>query len=820
MTQPTVELATDLEQAYYGYAVEVITDRALPRVEDGLLPVQRRILYAMHDMGLHAGQPYKKSARVVGEVLGKYHPHGDSSVYGAMVRLAQDFSLRMPLVDGQGNFGSIDGDEPAAMRYTEARLAPITAELVRDIERDTVDWTDNFDGSLKEPVILPAVLPNLLVNGAGGVAVGMATRLPPHNLGEICRALIYVAKHWAGRDKITVDELLRYIPGPDFPTGGVAYRYRAATGTNGAGEAMVEDTIRTAYEAGQSRIVTQARLAIEETKGGKADIVITELPYLVQKSTVLERIAKEVREGRISGVTDLRDESDYTGMRVVVEVSRLADPRQVLESLLTYTQLRQTFGVINLALVEEEGRVEPRRLSLREILVRFIVHRLGVIERRSRHELAQRETRLHLVEGLLKALAEIDEIIAVIKKSKTPETARQNLVKKFNLSEAQARAILEMQLRRLAALERTKLEEERQELAARIDYLRELLAAEARRLAVFIEETKALEAQYGTPRRTIILDDAGQAAGLIATTEAELTVPQEPQVIVITTQGVQRTDASSFSYKVKPGLTAKPVEAHLRHLPAGPEDTVLLVSNRGRAWRAPVGRLPAEATFAGLGLDKGEVLTGGGVLTCDHPLRVVLGTRAGNIKRVKIEDLGMAEASWSAVIGLAGENDEVLFAAVASDKAEVMFFTAGGKAIRFAANQVNPQATPSARGMTGIRLREDDRLVASAVFELDEAAQVVLISQAGFIKRVSLAEFPVQGRGGQGVQSIEVTNPTGPVVTAAVTTGRAQSCDVLSARGLRHRLALADLPAADRRKRGEKLVDFGPDDVTMGVAVL
>ncbi len=817
MIQPTADLAADLEQAYYGYAVEVITDRALPRVEDGLLPVQRRILYAMHDMGLHAGKPYKKSARVVGEVLGKYHPHGDSSVYGALVRLAQDFSLRAPLVDGHGNFGSIDGDAPAAMRYTEARLAPIAAELVQDIERDTVDWTDNFDSSLREPVILPTVLPNLLVNGAGGVAVGMATRLPPHNLGEVCRALVYVAGRWAERDSTTVDDLLRFIPGPDFPTGGVVYRYRISPGSNGAGE-TVEDTIRAAYETGQGRLVTQARLTIEEAKGGKADIVVTELPYLVQKSTVLERIAKEVREGRINGVTDLRDESDYTGMRVVVEVSRLADPRQVLESLLTYTQLRQTFGVISLALVAEDGRVEPRRLSLREMLVRFISHRLAVIERRSRHELAQREARLHLIEGLLKALGLIDRIIAEIRKSDTLETARQNLLKKFKFSEAQARAILEMPLRRLAALEQARLEEERQELAGRIDDLHELLAAEDRRLAVLVEETEALAALYATPRRTVILNDAGQAAGLTATTEAELAIPAGPQVIAITTRGVQRADAAQFSYKVKPGLTAKPVEAHRLHLPAGPEDTVLLVSTQGRAWRAPAGRLPVEATLADLGLGQGESIVGGGVLAPGRCL--VLGTRAGNVKRTRVEDLGMVEAVWAAVIGLAGQDDAMLFAAVAGEEAEVMFFTAGGKAIHFAAAQVNPQATPSARGVAGIKLSQDDRLVAGAVIEPGQNAQVIVVSQAGFIKQVALAEFPLHGRGGQGVQSLETTHTTGPVVAAVVASTQAQSCDVLSAKGLRYRLPLSDLPAADRRKRGEKLVNFGSDDVTMEVVVV
>ena len=354
----------------------------------------------MHDMGLTWNKPYKKSARVVGEVLGKYHPHGDASVYGALVRMAQDFSLREPLIDGQGNFGSVDGDTAAAMRYTEVRLSAIAALLTQDIERDTVNWVDNFDGSLQEPVILPTVLPNLLINGSSGVAVGMATNIPPHNVGEVCDALIYVAKRWDKRDRIKVDELLKLIPGPDFPTGGIIYRYRVEPGSNGSGDTII-DTIRAAYETGKGRIVTQARVNIEQTKGGKADIVVTELPYAVQKSTVLEKIAKEVREGRIGGVTDLRDESDYTGMRVVIEVARGADPHQVLESLLTYTQLRQTFGVTNLALIDDgEAEVVPRLLSLHDMLIYFVSHRLAVIERRSRHELAEHEARLHIVQGL------------------------------------------------------------------------------------------------------------------------------------------------------------------------------------------------------------------------------------------------------------------------------------------------------------------------------------------------------------------------------------------------------------------------------------
>jgi DNA gyrase subunit A len=813
----TVELTTDLERAYFDYAVETIVDRALPRVEDGLKPVQRRILYAMHDMGLAWNKPYRKSARVVGEVLGKYHPHGDASVYGALVRMAQDFSLREPLVDGQGNFGSVDGDTAAAMRYTEARLSQIAELLTQDIERDTVNWSDNFDGSLQEPVILPTVLPNLLINGSAGVAVGMATNIPPHNVGEVADALIYVAQHWAERDNIKVDQLLKFIPGPDFPTGGLIYRYRVEAGSNGSDSSVV-DTIRSAYETGRGRIVTQARVNIEQTKGGKADIVVSELPYAVQKSTVLEKIAKEVREGRIAGVTDLRDESDYTGMRVVIEVARGADPRRVLESLLAYSQLRQTFGVTSLALVDDgEGEAVPKLLSLREMLVQFVNHRLVVIERRSRHELAEREARLHVVEGLLKALDAIDQVIATIRKSKDAETARENLIKQFKFSEAQAKAILAMQLSRLAALERTKLKDEGRDLWARIKVLKALLGSEAKRLEVVVEETTGLKNKFATPRRTVIVEREDQAAGLAATTEAELSQVDKPQVVAITTRGISRTEAEGFVYRVKAGASAKAVEAQLQQLLLQPQDSLLLISNRGRAWRAPVGRVPTEANFADLGLTKGEYLIGGGILTPDAYL--TLGARSGQIKRTKVADLSMSEASWATVIGLA-EKDEVLLAGVGSDKAEVMFFTAGGKAIRFAANEVNPQATGSARGVAGIKVGKDDSLVAGAVIEPDEKAEVVVVSQTGFVKRVPLADFPLQGRGGQGVQSLEIVKATGKVAAATVASGEAKAGDVLSAKGLRHRLTLDSIPLADRRKRGEKLVDFGDDDTITGVVAL
>jgi DNA gyrase subunit A len=794
----TVALTTDLEQAYFQYAVETITDRALPRVEDGLKPVQRRILYAMHDMGLRHDRPHKKSARIVGEAMGKYHPHGDQSVYMAMVRMAQDFAMRHPLVDGQGNFGSIDGDSPAAMRYTEARLAKIAEFMLQDIDQDTVDFVDNFDGSLQEPVILPAALPNLLVNGSTGIAVGMATNIPPHNLGEVCDAVVFVAQNWRRRRSINVDDLLEIIPGPDFPTGGVIYRYR----DDGSGNKL--DTIRAAYELGQGRIVTQARVDMEDIGGGKANIVVTELPYAVQKSTVLERIAREVRDGKISGVTDLRDESDHEGMRAVIEVSRMADAREVLESVLSRSQLRETFGVNALALVSEQTNgdtiVRPQRLSLYDMLVYFVEHRLNVIVRRSRYELDKREARLHIVQGLLKALDIIDEVIDAIRRSRTSETAEANLIKKFKFTQVQAQAILAMQLRRLAALERRKLADEEKELNARIRYLKGLLRSQARRLEVIVEETQAIKEQFATPRKTIIL--TSEKPGDTIVTEAELAMPDGPQVVVVTTQGVQRNDAQGFSYRVRPGTTSRAVEAHLMHLHTTPEDTVVLVSDRGRAWWAGVGRLPRAATFKDLGLDRGEQVAGLGVLSQAGYL--ILGTKQGQIKRVKAEDVrSAAEASWTTIIGLPGKDDGVLFAGTGGEQAHAMFLTSS-RANRFAAADINPQATPSARGVAGIKLRKGDHLLGGAVIADPRAKLgIVVVSKSGFVKRVPLEEFPVQGRGSQGVLLLNQTRATGPVVAAAV--GPMDGAvDLLAADGKRQRLA--EVPVENRPNRGEKLV--------------
>ncbi len=800
MLTETIALTTDLEQAYFEYAVETITDRALPRVEDGLKPVQRRILYAMHDMGLRHDRPHKKSARIVGEAMGKYHPHGDQSVYMAMVRMAQDFAMRHPLVDGQGNFGSIDGDSPAAMRYTEARLAEIAQHMLQDIDQDTVDFVDNFDGSLQEPVILPAALPNLLINGATGIAVGMATNIPPHNLGEVCDALVYVAQNWKKRDKITVDDLMKIIPGPDFPTGGVIYRFR----DDGSGNKT--DTIRNAYEAGRGRIVTQARIDMEDIGGGKTNIVVTELPYAVQKSTVLERIAREVRDGRINGVTDLRDESDHEGMRAVIEVSRVADAREVLDAALTRSQLRETFGVNALALVSErvngDTLVRPQRLSLHDMLVYFLDHRLNVIVRRSKYELAKREARLHIVEGLLKALDMIDEIIDTIRRSRTTETAEANLIRKFKFSELQAQAILSMQLRRLAGLERRKLADEEQELRARIKYLKALLRSEARRLEVVVEETQALKEKFATPRKTVILTD--EKPGDTIVTEAELARPDGPQMLVVSIQGFQRNDAKGFSYRVKAGTTSRAVDAHRMHLQTGQDDNVVLVSNLGRAWWGAVGRLPRAASFQELGLDKNEEIVGMGILAPKSLLTI--GTREGQVKRVTADDVrSTAEASWATIIGLNGKDDRVLFAGTGGKEAQVMFYTSS-RAIRFQAADVNPQATPTAKGVTGIKVRKGDHLLGGAVVpDPTDKVGVVVVSQTGFVKRVPLDEFSVQGRGGQGVLLLNQTKATGPV--SAATAGPLDGAvDLVAPDGKRQRLD--EVPVENRPNRGEQLVEL------------
>ncbi len=818
----TLAFTPELDRAYRLYAAKTIEDRALPDVRDGCKPVQRRILYAMHDMGLAADRPHKKCARIVGEVLGKYHPHGDQSVYGALVRLGQPFSLREVLIDGQGNFGSVDGDNAAAMRYTEARLSPLGEQLLRDIEAGTVDFQDNFDGSLVEPLVLPTAFPNLLVNGASGIAVGMATNIPPHNLGEVADAIVHVVKSWKDRDKLTTDELMRFIPGPDFPTGGIVYRYRDTGGE-------VVDTIYHAYDQGRGSIVVQARMHVEPAAGGRTNIIVTELPYNVQKTTLLERIAREVKEGRITGLVDLRDESDFdTGTRVVAEVSRTVKPDKAVAELLRHSQLQETFGCNTLALVPDPARggVRPRRLSLRDLLVHFIAFRLEVIERRTRHELARREERLHIVAGLLIALANIDEVVAIIRKSRTPDTARENLRERLKLSQAQATAILDMPLRRLTSLEINKLKDEERDLKARITYLKGLLASEAKRLDVVVEETQALKSQFATPRRTVILDSEDTVAGQQVVTESHLRMPEGRQVLLVTTAGLERRDAAGFRYAPAEGLTSRATTSQLLQLRAAPTDDILLVSSQGRAWRNAIGFVPEKAELRQLGLDKGEAIVGAAVWPnageADETIGLVAGTRAGRIKRTRLADLALTPGYWSAAVGLPEAGDAVLFATLAGDSAQVVFATQGGLVLRTAAGQVNPQASGSARGVAGIEVKADDRLVAGAVVPAEQVdiTWVYVVTEKGFVKRVPLAEFPAKGRGSQGVLALNATPVTGRV--AAIAFGPADGgLDILFANGRRQRIAGGQVPADNRYNRGKPLADLaGAEAAVVGAVVM
>jgi DNA gyrase subunit A len=787
-----------IEDAYRRYAILTILDRALPDVRDGLKPGQRRILYAMGDMNLRHDLPHKKSARVVGEVLGKYHPHGDQSVYDAMVRMAQDFSMRAPLVDGQGNFGSIDGDSAAAMRYTEARLSSLGEVMLTDIDKDTVDWSPNFDGSLKEPDVLPTRFPNLLVNGATGIAVGMSTSILPHNLGEVCDAVKFVTQNWKRREKISVAELMKFIPGPDFPTGGLLYRYRV----NGGEE--VVDMIAQAYESGHSTLVCQAKADIQDIGGGKSEILITELPFQVQKSTILERIASA--RDKFAGITDVRDESDYLGMRVVFEVGRGVDPVDALDRLLVNTGMRSSLSHHALALVNDEnGKAAPKNLSLLDMIIAFIRHRLEVITRRSRYDLDKAEERNHILEGLLKALSMIDEVVSIIRKSQTTETARKNLMEKLDLTGVQAQAILDMPLRRLASLERKKMEDERKELQLNIKFLRNILTSQERRLEVVAEETEEIKDKYAQPRKTVIV--ASEEGHHAAVTVSDLVTPTQEQLILIQAEGLQRMDAKGFHESVtKDKPTSRAVSVALLRITSKPEETVLLISNQGRLWQGNAGRLPLSGSFADLGLRQDERVVGLGVAA--EKQKLVLVTTAGQVKRVEMADVisSRAEATWAPVIGL-NANEEVLFAGVGGDDAHLLICSAGTdkltpRVLRFETGSINPQATPSAKGVTAIKMMGDE-LVGCVLLDaaLMKNSFVIAVTQKGHLKSIAIDEFPLQGRGGQGAQLWKTTADTGRVA-GIVVGGQKEQVDVYSNNMKRLRLDIKSLPKVTRATKG------------------
>ncbi|MCB0156372.1 MAG: DNA topoisomerase 4 subunit A, partial [Anaerolineae bacterium] len=702
----SVDIEQQMQEAYLDYAMSVIVSRALPDVRDGLKPVHRRILYAMHDMGLRANQPYKKSARIVGEVLGKYHPHGDAAVYEAMARMAQDFSMRAPLVDGQGNFGSIDGDPPAAMRYTEARMAELANEIMADIERNTVDFTENFDGSLQEPKVLPARLPNFLVNGASGIAVGMATSVPPHNLGEVCDALVFMIEQMAKNKEISGDDLLNFIKGPDFPTGGIIYRYD----NNQKADAEPNDLLRGAYAVGRGRITVQAKVHVEEMSRNRNRLVITELPYQTNKANLTEKIADLARDGKIEGITDLRDESDRQGMRLVIELTRTVEPSAVLKQLFKMTALQSTFSINMLALVEGE----PRLLPLRRALQLFIEHRQEIITRRSKYELEQAKERAHILEGLRTALDNLDVVIQIIRKSRTTDTARANLRKELKLSEIQARAILDMPLRRLVALERKKIETEYSELLKDIKYLEMLLKNPKKILDVIKDELVDLKAEYDTPRRTVVVDEAMQGDRLI--TAGDL-LPDEAVVVCVSQGGQLCRWAVDEGLEPGRGRQKDPIAVAV---PAHTREQLYLFKADGQVVMIPMHQIPAGASpgdgphLSEFGSGKSAVVAGLALPGGEEPEGYLfLVSRQGRVKRLALSDLTAIRGHEATVMGIE-KGDSLLTAFLTPGEEEVVLVSNKGQAIRFAEVEVRPMGL-SAAGVLGMKLEAQDVLVGAGL---------------------------------------------------------------------------------------------------------
>ncbi len=795
-----IDINAEVQRAYLDYAMSVIVARALPDARDGLKPVQRRILYAMHDMGLRPDLPYKKSARIVGEVLGKYHPHGDSAVYEAMARMAQDFSVRYPLVDGQGNFGSIDGDAPAAMRYTEARLMPLSLEILSDIEKDTVDWTDNFDGTLKEPLVLPSRVPNLLVNGASGIAVGMSTNIPPHNLGEVVDALIYLLDNWQKIDDVDIAELMKFIQGPDFPTGGLVYRKDTADG---------EDMLVKAYATGRGRITIRARAHVEEATRGRQRLIITEIPYQVNKTTLIESIAEDVRGGQLEGISDLRDESDRQGMRIVIELTQGASSDKVLNDLYRRTTLETRYGIILLALVDGE----PRRLSLKRALTLFLDHRLEVLQRRTRFDLDHARHRAHILEGLLIALDNLDAVIDTIRRSRTVETARQNLQKNFKLTEVQAQAILDMQLRRLAALERKKLQDEYHELLATIKELEALLKSPVKQRTAIRAELSDIRARYADARRTHILDVRG------AKVVAESLTPDQPVWVTVSREG--RIGRIPDDGKTPPRVSARPAEAPLALLGASTRNVLYLFTTAGDAIALPVHQIPEGVAWDGGGtlwstllrVDNGHRLAAALALPTSLPEGSTLffATATGQVKRLALEELPGVGRELTQVIRV-DAGDALVGVGWVAESDQVILGTTLGLGIRFDVSEVRPTGA-KAGGMSGVRVEKNDAVVGLAVAQ--PRAAFFTITNLGFAKRTPVADFPIQKRGGKGVQIAKLAAGE-RVATVGMITGASRLMPVTQ-RGASKTATGRTVPEQGRATRGESIIALQGKDVVVGV---
>jgi DNA gyrase subunit A len=799
----TIDIDSQMREAYLDYAMSVIVARALPDVRDGLKPVHRRILYAMYDMGIRANTPFKKSARIVGEVLGKYHPHGDSAVYESMARMAQDFSMRYMLVEGQGNFGSIDGDAPAAMRYTEARLAHMAEEMLADLDKETVDFVDNFDGSLKEPEVLPAKLPNLLLNGSNGIAVGMATSIPPHNLRELVNALNCLIDRYDEIDEVSIEELMQYIPGPDFPTGGII---------------LGEEGIRQAYSTGRGRLIMRGVATIEETKSGRYAIVITEIPYQLNKTNLLERIAELVREGRLDMISDMRDESDRRGMSIVIELKRGAQPKKVLNQLYKYTPLQSTFGVQLLALVGGE----PRMLTLKRALHHYIEHREEVITRRTEFELDKAKKRAHILDGLLIALANLDAVIKTIRESDDADEAKINLMERFKLTDVQAQAILDMQLRRLAALERQKIEDEHKELMERIAYLEDLLANPKKILNIIRNDLNEVAAKYGDERRTKIAPDADTDLS------DEALVQDEPVFVSITQRGyIKRVSDNAYRSQGRGGRgvlgqSMRGEDEVAFFLRANTLGTLLFFSDKGKVYSERVYQLPDESR-QGRGIPLVNIISmdpeeriSAVVAVPDFKLAeyCTMATGKGRVKRVALNEFESVRPSGLIAIKL-DEDDKLGWVCLTSGKDDIILVTKNGMALRYPEKQIRPMGR-TAMGVSGIKLREDS-LVSLDVVERD--GYLLILTEKGFGKRTLLTEYISKSRGGLGVTTISknAISRIGKIAMTRVVQTK-DEVTLISSGGIVLRLRVEDISIQGRSTRGVTLMDLEEGDNLAAVA--
>ncbi len=795
--QVPVPIEEEMRKSYLDYAMSVIVGRALPDIRDGLKPVHRRVLYAMQELGLNWNRPYKKAARVVGEVLGKYHPHGDAPVYDALVRMVQDFSLRYPLVDGQGNFGSVDGDPPAAMRYTEARLAKIAHEMLLDIDKDTVDFTPNFDESLQEPVVLPTRLPNLLVNGSAGIAVGMATNIPPHNLREVVDGLVLLIDQPAA----PVEALLEVIKGPDFPTAGYIY------GTGG---------IREAYTTGRGTITLRAKAHAEKLRGGREAIIVTELPYQVNKSSLIEKISELAGEKKIDGISEIRDESNREGIRVVLELGRGEIPQIVLNQLYKHTQMQTTFGIIMLALVDRR----PQVVNLKEMLEAFIRFRREVVTRRTRFDLARAEEKAHILAGLRKAVEHLDLVIRLIREAESPDAARGALMARLELTETQARAILDMRLQRLTQLERGRIVAEHEETLRLIEELRGILASDARLMGIIKQELLALKEEYGDERRTEILTET-----------AELTIEDlladEEMVVTVTRSGyIKRTPIEAYRSQRRGGKGVTGMETKEEDIVedlfvASTHASLLFFTNLGKVHWLKVHEIPeggrqakGKAMVNLLSLGEGER-----VATC-VPVRdfaaggfILFVTRQGKVKKTELAAYSHPRAGGIQAIGLEA-GDEVVTARRTDGRREVVIATQSGMSIRFAEDEVRPMGR-GAGGVRGIELEEGDAVIAADVVQ--EGVTILTVTERGYGKRTPLEEYRLQGRAGKGIIDIKTGGRNGHVV-GMLQVREGDDLLVCTTKGKLIRIHAADVSSQGRNTWGVRIIDLEPDDRVGSVA--